>query len=92
MRHKVLYASRYDFTNRETRELVQGCKVTYLDNSNQDHPDRRGRPALTLACELEIFDKLPVLPAEYDLDFTMRPDSKGRPVLSIADVHQPQSS
>lgn len=91
MKYHVLYASRYSVTDSQSGALVRGTKVTYLDNSTVDTNVTKGRPALTLNCSWEMWDKLSKLPGEYDLEFSARPDSRGRPVLSLSDI-KPLSS
>jgi hypothetical protein len=41
-------------------------------------------PVLTAPCDFELFKTFQKLPADYDLEFSVKPDSKGKPQLHVA--------
>ncbi|MGB7417342.1 MAG: hypothetical protein WA902_24310 [Thermosynechococcaceae cyanobacterium] len=79
--HKVLCVKRYKF-NDDDGNLVTGCKVTFLDEPEKSE-DLKGVPPMTVTSDYEFWHQFPTVPGDYDLDFRMRPDAKGKPQLRL---------
>ncbi len=88
MKTYVLYVSRYAMTDRNGGGQVAGAKVTYLDDQSVNKKDAMGQAALTVNCDYKFFNAFRgyKIPGHFDIDFSARPDSRGRPVLSISSV------
>lgn len=88
MKTYVLYVSRYSLTDRSNGSQVAGAKVTYLDEQVVNNQNAVGQAALTVNCDYKFFGAFRgyKLPGFFDIDFSARPDSRGRPVLSISSV------
>lgn len=82
--HKCLYVSRSEFPDRQTGKMVRSCKIQYISDTQIDDENQKGLPVLTAPCDFELFKSFQKLPAHYDLDFTVKPDSKGKPQLHVA--------
>ena len=83
---KVIYVSRNEFPDSRTGKLIQSLKVQYLSDSPIEESDSKGIPALTLPAEFDLFRKFTKVPAEYQLEFSTKPDNRGRPQLTIVDA------
>lgn len=84
----VIAAKSYNFKN-DAQEQVSGTNVYYLDPvMREDSPEQTGLLPLKVPALATVFAKLlpENLPGIYELDFRQRPDSKGRPILTLADV------
>lgn len=77
----VLGVRPYNFEN-ERKEYFSGVKVTYIDQPDNG-PKSRGYLPLTVTGAVELDLNFVTLPGFYDLDFTQKPDSKGRPQLVL---------
>ncbi|TWH56438.1 hypothetical protein DesLBE_0641 [Desulfitobacterium sp. LBE] len=87
MKVLVIAAKSYDFVNKDTGERLQGANVHYLDPVMREDTDTsKGLLPLKVPCIPRVLPKLTDLPAFYEADFRQRPDAKGRPVLTLADV------
>lgn len=86
-KHHVIYVSRYSLTDRQSGQPVSGCKVQYLANDPVNTEDGRGRPALTVrVVDDGLWRKFTELPGFYDLEFAVKPDKTGRPIMQITDA------
>lgn len=82
----VLSASRYNFKD-DNGKNVEGTKIRYVENWNPtSEQNSKGLQVLTARLPYDDFDKLINLPADYNAGFSIRADSKGAPVLSIAEL------
>ena len=81
-KHLVLSIRRLDFKN-DKGDQVQLVKVTYLDQAEANENVRGAQP-LTINGALELWNDIEQVPGQYELDFRQRPDSKGRPTLTLA--------
>jgi len=87
MKVLIIAAKSYDFINKDTGERLQGANVHYLDPVMREDTDTsKGLLPLKVPCLPKVFSKLEELPGFYEADFRQRPDGKGRPVLTLADV------
>jgi hypothetical protein len=79
----VLFVRRYDFSD-ETGKRIQGFKVTYLDEQIENTATAKGRPPMTVtSSETGMWHAFSTVPGYYDLNFRMRPDAKGKPMLVL---------
>lgn len=79
--YTVLGARLFDFTN-DKQQRFTGVKVTYIDMS-EDTSIAKGYQPMTINGEAEMFPEFAQGAGIYDLDFRMRPDRQGKPVLSL---------
>lgn len=92
MKGLVIATKKYDFVNRETGEHLQGAHVYYLDPlMRDDNENTKGLLPLKVPVIPRVLEKIQDLPAFYDLEFRHRPDSKGKPQLTLADATLIQS-
>jgi hypothetical protein len=88
MKFLVLGVKKYDFVQEGTGEVFQGMNITALDMSqNVKEPDKRGIfPMKIKSPDIQLFNQFDVLPGIYDLDFAMKPNGKGDPVVTLTDA------
>jgi hypothetical protein len=79
--HQVLTVKRYSFSDENNKE-VKGCKVTFVDEPETSE-DFKGIPIMTVNVPYDMWNQFPKVPANYELEFRMRPDAKGKPSLSL---------
>lgn len=75
----ILSVKKYDFTNPDG-ERINGVKVTYCDEPTYNK-DTKGFNPMNITAPIDswgFFDKVPAL---YDIDFTLKPDNKGKASL-----------
>jgi hypothetical protein len=85
MKLLVIFAKKYRFTDEKTGEVKSGLHVSYLDpEMREDTFQQKGDSMLKVPALETVFDKLTTIPAYYEIDFRQRPDSKGKPVLTMA--------
>lgn len=82
--HKCLYVARSEFPDRQSGKMVRNCKIQYISDGHIDDENQKGLPVLTAPCDFELFKTFQKLPADYDLEFSVKPDSKGKPQLHVA--------
>jgi hypothetical protein len=79
----VLFVRRYDFSDTAGKR-IQGLKMTYLDEVVENTTTTKGRPPMTVTSpDLAMWHSFTTVPGHYDLDFRMKPDSKGKPTLVL---------
>lgn len=87
MKCLVLNAKKYSFVDEATGEVKSGMHVTYIDPlMREDSNMQKGDLVMKVPALESNFEKLNNIPGFYELDFRQRPDAKGRPVLTLADV------
>lgn len=79
----VLSVRRYSFTDDKTGELLQGCKVTYLDGLEEKEikQNQKGLNIITATFPYTDFEKFNSLPAYYNISFELSVNGKGQPFL-----------
>lgn len=55
---KIVHVSRYSFTNDETGELIEGTKITFIDQQEHDTDDSFGRKVYTQILPYKEFESL----------------------------------
>lgn len=85
---KIIYASRYSLTGSDGNR-VSGCKITYLDDRIVKEQNALGQACLTVSGDYRLFNSLShyKVPGHFNVEFTSRPDSRGRPVLGVASIN-----
>lgn len=85
-KHIVTGIRPFDFVTREG-ERLQGVKVFYLSDHEENEPEARGYFPLNLSLNGESHErKFVEVPAIYDLKFKNMPDKYGRPQQTLYDV------
>lgn len=83
----VLSARRYSMTDDKTGELVQGCKVQYVEDwEGQLQQNRSGVAVLSANLPYDRFGDFAQLPATYSASFVLEEGSRGRPQLRLVSV------
>lgn len=86
----VLGVSKYNFTQRDTGEIIQGTKVHYVNAAEQKEDNTLGKIPQTANMAYEIFSKF--LDINYPSNFLMKMSIKmsGKsPKLIVEDfIHQ----
>ena len=81
----VLSARRYSMADEKTGELIQGTKISYVEDwDGQTEQNRRGVPVLSANFPYENFETLGVLPAVFQATFVMQEGARGRAVLKLS--------
>lgn len=85
MKYLVLGVKKFDFDNKETGEVVKGMNITAVDIAhNENEADKKGiLPIKLKSPDTSLFQKFNVLPGIYDIEFSMKPDAKGNPVIVL---------
>lgn len=81
----VLGASQYDFTGGDGRH-AEGANVFVVSRHPEEDPDRAGHLPVKLKCSKRVFAVLDRVPCIADIETSMRPDSKGAPVLTVVNA------
>lgn len=86
---KILYANRFRFPDQKTGEMVERATVQYLSTVQVSDNDgkQKGVPAVTVPCPYRLVDKLTQLPGDYEVQFSITPDGKGRPQQRLEDAN-----
>lgn len=80
MKVLVLGARRINFQG--TNGYVDVTKVTYIEGEPEYTGEQKGYLPMTVSADVSVFSAISE-PGIYDVDFRQRPDSKGRPVLTM---------
>jgi hypothetical protein len=84
MKALVLSVTRYNFTNTETGELIEGMKVSYVDCENPvvAQTNYRGIQRMELGSpDQKNFNTFSQVPGIYDLSYDIVPGAKGKAVV-----------
>lgn len=79
--------NRWSIVDDNTGELNEGVTVYYLDNSPIEEENKKGYFPLKVSADIKLFDKIKKVPCFADIDFGMKPDSKGKPKLYVKDIN-----
>ncbi len=82
MGNVVLGVRRIDFIGDDDRR-VQMVKVSYIGQPEQNGDVRGCLPMTVTSRDMGLFEVFKRVPGHYELEFTMRPDSKGRPMTVL---------
>ena len=83
----VLSARRYSMVDDKTGELVQGCKVQYIEDwEGQLAQNRSGVAVLAATMPYDRFADFQQLPATYSATFQLEEGARGRPQLRMISV------
>lgn len=76
----VLGGRRMQFEGN--RGAVDICKVSYVEGRD-DSDEMRGCMPITANATPAVFDQIKESPGLFDVIFSQRPDSKGKPVVTV---------
>lgn len=85
-KHIVTGIKPYDFVD-DNGQRLQGVKVFYLDNHQENEPNLKGYFPLNLSLTGDHAAKFTEVPGIYDLDFRQTSDKYGKPVLKLRNVN-----
>lgn len=92
MKVKVYYVSRYNIPARDGNGRVSGVKVQYQSGGTPvDDASGRGQPVLTVGGDEILWNDFAQVPGLYELDMTVKPDAKGKAVMSLLGARLIQS-
>lgn len=80
MKVLVLGARRISFQG--TSGYVDVTKVTYIEGEPEYTGEQKGYLPMTVTADVYVFGSI-TGPGIYEVEFRQRPDSKGRPVLTM---------
>ncbi|HEY0827105.1 MAG TPA: hypothetical protein VGE40_03345 [Bacilli bacterium] len=82
----VLGSSRYHFVNESagTGELIEGCKVHYVEKDFVNEDNSIGMIPQTAIMEYDFFETLKTIPGVYNAELTVSLRGK-KPTLKIID-------
>lgn len=81
----VVAARRFSFQDPAGKG-VEGAKLTCVQGPSIQETDSCGVAVLSLNVPLSFWSDLRAIPGVYDLEMSMRPDSKGKPVQKCVAV------
>lgn len=84
-KHIVTGIKPYDFVD-DNGQRLQGVKLYYLDNHQENEPNMKGFFPLNLSLTGDHAAKFTEVPGIYDLDFRQTSDKYGKPVLKLRDA------
>ncbi len=80
----VLNARRYAMKDESTGELVQGTKISYIEDwSSQIKQNSTGVSVLSANLAYDDFGKFSKVPAVFDAEFQLTEGARGRAVLRL---------
>lgn len=83
----VLSARRYSMVDDKTGEVVQGCKIQYVEDwEGQLQQNRSGVAVLSANLPYDRFGDFAKLPATYSATFQLEEGARGRPQLRMISV------
>lgn len=80
MSYLILSVKRYDFAQQDTGERISGVKVTYCDEPTYNK-DAKGFTPMNITAPIDAWTQFDKIPALYDIDFSLKPDNKGKATL-----------
>ena len=83
--HTILNKKRYSFTDKDTGRLIEGMKLTYIAPCPESK-DFKGHNSFTVPAPQELWDSIPVVPAQYDIQFGQTMGAGGAPKLTVTEV------
>lgn len=83
MKVLILGARRISFQG--TNGYVDVTKVTYIEGEPEYTGEQKGYLPMTVTADVSVFSSISE-PGIYDVEFRQRPDSKGRPVLTMTNA------
>ena len=89
----VLRADRYEFTSEKTGEIIKGCNVYFISDSQVETPNAVGEKPMKVSITDEVFNEIKHYgaPAIYDITTRTKPGKDGTAtvVLTKAKFQQP---
>lgn len=82
-KYEVIYANKFQFTNENTGQLVQGVSVTYLPNDPIQAENSRGKQPLKLSTKFDQWSNIEQVPGVYEMDFGMKAGKGGKPEMTL---------
>ena len=83
----VLSARRYSMVDEKTGEVVQGCKIQYVEDwTGQLQQNRSGVAVLSANLPYDRFADFANLPATCSATFILEEGARGRPQLRMTTV------
>ena len=83
----ILSGKKFDFSN-ESGQQIAGVSIWYLDplQVNGSINEKGLQPMKVSVLKPELFQKLTKVPGKYDLQFSQRPGSDGKPKLVLSNI------
>ena len=82
----VLSARRYSMVDDKTGEVVQGCKIQYVEDWEGQLQQNRSTHVLQWGVQRAAFGDFAKLPATYSATFQLEEGARGRPQLRMISV------
>lgn len=86
----VLYANAWDLVDEKTGEKKEGTTINYIMNTDMGCMDNsdgsKGLRSAKSSSPYETMLRIPMAPAMYDAEFSMKIGGDGKPVLTICDL------
>jgi hypothetical protein len=76
----ILAVKQYRFAQEGTGEIVSGVTVTYCDEPTYD-ANTKGFTPMKITAPLDTWKDFDKIPALYEMDFSLKPDAKGKAQL-----------
>jgi hypothetical protein len=83
MEYLVQALNNWKFEDEKTKEIKEGVTVYYIDNRPTNDDGKLGYFPIKVTASIEIRKDIQKVPGYYDLDFSMKPDAKGKPTLLL---------
>ena len=82
----MLSVRAYAFKDKETGREISGNKATYLSPYANSDPGRKGQEPMECSADPSVFTEMPNYPVIADAEFAMRPNFKGKAVVSLVSI------
>lgn len=82
----MIGAKKYSFKEDKTERQVEGMQLFYLDEPELTENVRGCLPLKSSVMDLKLWPDIKEVPGIYDLDFKLKPDSKGKPSLALVGI------
>ena len=75
----VLRADRYEFASEKTGEIIKGCNVYFISDSQVETPNAVGEKPMKVSITDEVFNEIKHYgaPAIYDITTRTKPGKEG---------------
>lgn len=85
-KYLVLSAKPYDFEN-DKGDRIQGVKLSYVSKRPSSREGEKGHPPMIASVtNMDLANKIDIVPAIYDLEFEQVPGKNNKPELLLVDV------
>lgn len=75
----------YQFTNKDTGEVIEGIKVSFLSSIEAKGTNEKGYLPLQQSVKIDFMENFKFIPGLYDAIYDMVPGKGNKPTLAITE-------